>query len=98
MDRSNKEGIRRVFADNIKKLREQRNLTQKQMADLLEVSVSSIAMWQAGEREVDFFTLKLIADTFDITIDALLGRSSELPQNKKLIIEDGRVVGYIVLY
>lgn len=98
MDRSNKEEIRRVFAENIKKLREQRNLTQKQMADLLEVSVSSIAMWQAGEREVDFFTLNLIADTFDITIDALLGRGPELPQNKKLIIEDGKVIGYIVLY
>lgn len=98
VDRSSKEQIRRVFAENIKQLRVERNLTQKQMADLIEVSVSSVAMWESGDRETDFSTLNIIADKFDVTIDFLLGRAANLRQNKKLIMEDGQVIGYIVLY
>lgn len=98
MDRSSKEQLRRVFAENIKRLRVERSLTQKQMADLLEVSVSSVAMWESGERETDFSTLDIIAERFDVTIDFLLGRAANFRQNKKLIMEDGQVIGYIVLY
>lgn len=98
VDRSSKKPIRRVFAENIKQLRVERNLTQKQMADLIEVSVSSVAMWESGDRETDFSTLNIIADKFDVTIDCLLGRAANLRKNKKLIMEDGQAIGYIVLY
>ena len=33
---------------NIKEMREKRNLTQKQLAELLEVKQSNISRWEAG--------------------------------------------------
>ena len=59
---------------NLKKYREIKNLTQKSMADLLEVTTRSYQRYEAGEREPDVDSLIKIADTFEISLDELVGR------------------------
>jgi bacteriophage CI repressor helix-turn-helix domain len=59
----------------LKKLREQKKLNQTELANLLEVSNGSISKWERGDRQPDYETLEKIADTFNVTIDYLLGRS-----------------------
>lgn len=62
------------FPNIFKRIREQCGLTQQQMADKLGVSRSAIGMYEKGEREPNFETLELIADTFNVDMNYLLGK------------------------
>lgn len=42
---------------------------------MLDVSNGAISKWERGDRQPDYETLENIADTFNVTIDYLLGRS-----------------------
>ena len=64
-----------TFAMRLKKLREQKRLNQTELANLLKVSNGSISKWERGDWQPDYETLENIADTFNVTIDYLLGRS-----------------------
>lgn len=44
------------------------------MADKLGISRSAIGMYEKGEREPNFETLELIADTFNVDMNFLLGK------------------------
>lgn len=63
------------FPNIFRKIREQSGLTQQQMADKLGVSRSAIGMYENGEREPNFETLELIADTFNVDMNYLLGKN-----------------------
>ena len=62
------------FPNIFKRIREQSGLTQQQMADKLGISRSAIGMYEKGERERNFETLELIADTFNVDMNFLLGK------------------------
>ena len=63
------------FASNIKKLREQIKLSQKDIADYLGVTRQAVASYECEKREPDYQTLIKLADLFGVTVDYLLGRS-----------------------
>lgn len=65
------------FQNLLKSLRLSRGLTQEELAKSLQISRSTIGMYENGAREPDFETLELIADYFNVDIDYLLGRSSK---------------------
>ena len=50
------------FANVFKELRIKSGLTQQEMADKLNISRSSIGMYENGEREPSFELLETIAD------------------------------------
>ena len=62
------------FPNIFKRIREQSGLTQQQMADKLGISRSAIGMYEKGEREPNFETLELIADTFNVDMNFLLDK------------------------
>lgn len=64
------------FASVMKRLRIERGITQEQLASLLKVSRSTIGMYETGSREPDFETCEAIADTFNVDMDYLMGRSN----------------------
>lgn len=51
-----------MFADKLKKLRAEKGLKQQQLAEELNVSKSSIAMWETNNREPDAQMLIKIAN------------------------------------
>ncbi len=57
----------------LKELRNEKSLTQVQLANILNVSQKSISNWEIGYREPDYDTLKKTANYFSVTIDYLLG-------------------------
>ena len=61
------------FADIIKELREEKGLTQKQLAEKLNISQSAIAKWELSKTEPTAKALLLLSDFFDITVGQLLG-------------------------
>ena len=62
-----------IFAENLKSLRLEKNLSRKQLANVLNVSERLISYWENGARECNFDMLIAIADYFDVTLDYLLG-------------------------
>ena len=62
------------FPNSFKHIREKCCLTQQQLADKLGISRSAVGMYEKGEREPIFETLELIADTFNVDMNYLLGK------------------------
>jgi len=63
-----------MFPKILKKLREQTNLTQQDLAQKLNLSSGAIGMYEQGRRSPDISILIKIADFFDVEVDYLLGR------------------------
>lgn len=64
-----------TFKERLKELRQSKKLTQRALAERLNISKSAISMYENGSREPDHETTELIADFFNVDIDYLLGRS-----------------------
>ena len=64
-----------TFGQVLKLLRTESDLTQKQLADVLGVSESTVGMYERGQREPAFEMLEAIADYFNVDMDYLTGRS-----------------------
>ena len=63
------------FGTILRKLRNEKELSQQELADELKISKSAINMYERGERQPNFETLELIADYFNVDMDYLYGRS-----------------------
>lgn len=63
------------FGKIIAHLRHKNNLSQEELAKRLNISKSSLGMYETNKREPSFDMTKKIADFFDVTTDYLLGRS-----------------------
>ena len=61
----------------IKKFRHQHDLTQEQLAEYLNVSVSAVSQWESCKTVPDVSTILAIANFFDITLDELFDRTSK---------------------
>lgn len=55
----------------LKKARESKGLTQKQLADMLYVDPSLVCRWEKGQRKVSLTTFVTIMDVLEIDIDKL---------------------------
>ncbi len=64
-----------MFAQRIKQLRKQKNLTQAEFATIFNIATGTIGMWESGKREPNHDTIRKIADYFDVSADYLLGRT-----------------------
>ena len=69
------------FPDNLRNLRLQRSMTQRDVADGLGTSQSAIAMWENGTREPDFKTIKRIATFFGVPMSSLLPSSEKIDED-----------------
>lgn len=65
------------FDKILKLLRNEKNMSQQELADALGISKSSINMYERGERQSNFEVLETIADFFNVDIDYLLGRTNK---------------------
>lgn len=59
------------IGNNIKLLRQQRNLTQEQIAEKLGVSYQAVSKWENNANTPDIALLPEIASIFGVSIDAL---------------------------
>ena len=61
--------------ENLRKLRTEAGVTQKQLADAISVSQQSINKYENHNIEPDIQTLVLIADFFHTSVDYLVGHN-----------------------
>lgn len=72
-----------MFGENIRELRELKGYTQQDLANKLNVSRSKVAMWETNKRDPGTDDLRELADIFDVTIDYLLGKSTDPKLSRK---------------
>lgn len=61
------------LAENIRKYRKSRNLTQEQLAEALSVTTGAVYKWESEKSLPEVGMLMELADFFDTSIDVLLG-------------------------
>lgn len=71
---------------NIKVLRKNNKLTQKDMAGILNITQPSYCDWENGKTRPSIEDLIKLADYFGVSVDYLIGRESE---DGRVIIENG---------
>lgn len=74
-----------MFPQIIKDLRLSKKMTQKEVAEKLEISRPAYTAYETGKRQPDYKTLQKIARLFNVSTDYLLGvkhKDHEQPESK----------------
>lgn len=66
-----------TLGQRIKKLRADKELTQKDLADQVHVTFQTVSKWEKGENEPDIATIKQLAKIFDCSVDYLISEDEE---------------------
>ena len=75
------------IGNKIKKYREENNMTQKDIAEILEVEPGTISKYESGMIEPNIESLKRLSDTFNITVDELIKDEEKFDITKVDVLE-----------
>ena len=67
----------KILGQRLKELRKQKQAGQKEVAELLGVSLRSYQFYESGEYDPSLLNLIALADYFQVSTDYLLGRTDE---------------------
>ena len=73
-----------MFQIRIKRVREEKGLTQRALAEILNVRPSTVAMWESGKNKPEYSMLEKLAEYFDVSVDYLMCKSD----NRKPEVDD----------
>ena len=79
-----------VMGERIRRLRRAKQLTQDQLAEAAEISVSFMGHIERGTRKPSIRTIVLIADALNCSVDELLGRWADGTENSRKILDNIR--------
>jgi len=64
-----------MIGQRLKKLREEKDLTQAQVAKILGVSRTTYTQYETGKSEPDLATVSKLAEIYETSVDFLLGKT-----------------------
>lgn len=71
--------------EKFKKLRKSHNMLQSDIAQKINVSTSTVGMWEQGRNQPDNESVKKIANIFGVSTDYLLNNDIKDDKNKELL-------------
>lgn len=71
----------KIFSEQLRKLRNKKDLSQKKLAENLFVSQQTVAKWETDQATPNPETLIKIADFFNVTVDYLVGKRTTVEDN-----------------
>ena len=71
-----------TLGQKLKKLRTEKGLTQKDLADQIHVTFQTISKWESDTNEPDITTLRELAKYFGCSVDYLINESDEEPKEE----------------
>lgn len=88
-----------MLGDRIRELRNKKDITLKELGNILKVGESTVSMYETNKRSPDYETLKKIADYFSVSTDYLLCRVDDpdvkIVSKEELPAELSKYVDYI---
>lgn len=79
------------FGENLKRIREEKGLTQQTLADYLFVTRQAVSRWEGGSRYPDLMTAKKMSQFLEVSLDELLSDDDMKSYIEKNAILDGSV-------
>ena len=83
------------MGDNIRKLREERKMTQEQVAEALGVSFQAVSSWERDEYRPDTDNLIRLADVLDVSISSIAEEKKKTFKTKDAIYDWKRMKTYV---
>lgn len=75
---------------NIKKFRKERNMTQEELAEKMNVTRQAVSNWETAKTEPDIDTLTRLAEVFEVSVEEMIyGVKKEESKVKNIIINHG---------
>ena len=65
------------FGDKLRALRAEKGITQKELANILAITVPTLSHWECGYQEPSFRDLISLCNYFNVESDYLIGRSDD---------------------
>lgn len=82
-----------LFAENLRKLREKRGLSQKQLGNQMFVNHSTIARWENGSRLPDAVMILRLSRCLGVDVNTLLQLAARSESNHHIImVEDSKII------
>jgi DNA-directed RNA polymerase alpha subunit len=75
------------IADNLKRLRKDRKLTQEELSKFIGVSFQVISKWECGESYPDITMLPVLAKFFNITVVEFIGAEDENTESDDKVLK-----------
>ena len=85
-----------MFGKKLKMLRKKNRLTQANLAKKLNISPSTIGMYEQGRREPDSAMLVKIADFFSVSVDYLIDFKKDNKKHVKNVDEIADQIEFII--
>ena len=82
-----------MYFDNIKRIREEHDLTQREIADILGVKRAAYSLWEIGKNIIPLKNLNDLSNKFNISMDYIVGLTKEKNSNFNHIDIDTKKVG-----
>ena len=83
-----------MISFRISEIRQKKGLTQAYMAEQLKITQQTYSSYETGKRQMNFETLCMLADFYEVSTDYLLGRQDAMPsflsEEERDIIEQYR--------
>ena len=80
------------FAETLKKLRTEKGLSQRELADQIFVTRTTVNRWENGSRLPDAAMLSRLSHCLDIDVNTLLSATMESDESPNVIIVDDRKI------
>lgn len=77
-----------MLGEKIKSYRESKNMTQNEIANILDVSPATVSKYESGALEPNIESLKRLAELFEISIDGLLNDEEDKFDISKINVLD----------
>lgn len=71
------------YGDRLRSLRENLGLSQKELADRLNINRSTYARYETSSTQPDYDILDALANFYDVSVDYLLGRTNSYQTQTK---------------
>lgn len=83
-------------------LRKEKNITQQQLADILQVSVKAVSKWGCGEGYPSIQSLKDLSDFYGVTVDEIINgernkTEAKEPVNTSIQIKEKKPLNFPIL-
>lgn len=85
-----------MFRIRLKKLREERQLSQARLARDIGVGQSTVGMWESGKNYPEFKTLEKLSEYFGVSTDFLVGRDDEDIKKEAAALSDDDLSSEII--
>lgn len=80
-----------LFGDRLKNLRKDNNLTQSDIAEMLNVTDATVSAWEVGKAQPNHTMLVELAKHFNVTTDYLIGNDYDKVERLQIALKEAGI-------